>query len=87
MVETAEPVQELRLRLASVAGIADISDIAPNRAVIRLADADAAPQDRRAKLARILISAGLTPLSITARQHTLEDLFLTLAGPRPANGD
>jgi ABC-2 type transport system ATP-binding protein len=87
MVETAEPLEDVRARLATVAGIADVAATGPHQAAIRLTRPAASLQDRRADLARILIAAGLTPLSITARQQTLEDLFLTLAGPRPANGD
>jgi ABC-2 type transport system ATP-binding protein len=87
MVETAEPVEDVRARLATVAGIADVVATGPQQSTIRLSQAAGSLQDRRTDLARILIAAGLTPLSITARQQTLEDLFLTLAGPRPANGD
>jgi ABC-2 type transport system ATP-binding protein len=87
LVETAEPVEDVRARLATFAGIADVVATGPQQSTIRLSEATGSLQDRRADLARILIAAGLTPLSITARQQTLEDLFLTLAGPRPANGD
>jgi ABC-2 type transport system ATP-binding protein len=87
VVETAEPVEDVRSRLATASGIADISATGPQQATIRLSHPVGQLLDRRAALARILITAGVTPLSITARQPTLEDLFLTLAGPRPTNGD
>lgn len=86
-VETAEPVEVVRARLLTDAGIADVAATGTQQATIRLSQPAGTVQDRRADLARILIAAGLTPLSITVRQKTLEDLFLTLAGPRPANGD
>jgi len=87
IVETAETAEEIRAGLATAAGIADVTATGPRQATIRLSRPADNLQDRRAEIARILIAAGLTPLSVTARQHTLEDLFLTLAGPRPANGD
>lgn len=87
IVETAETVEDVRSKLATASGIDDISATGLQQAIIRLSHPASLLQDRRAALARILIAAGLTPLSITARQPTLEDLFLTLAGPRPANGD
>lgn len=87
MVETAEPAEAIRSRLAGAPGIAGIEAAGPNQALIRLSVANGGLQDRRAELARTLIAQGLTPLSVAARQPTLEDLFLTLAGPRPANGD
>ena len=87
LVETAEPVEEICTKLATAAGIAEVTATGLRQAKIRLLQPVGSLQDRRADLARILIAAGLTPLSITARQPTLEDLFLTLAGPRPANGD
>ena len=86
-VETAEPVEDLRARLSVIPGIAGMTAAGPRHAMIRFSDPGGPAQDRRAGMARMLIAAGLTPLSITARQPTLEDLFLTLAGPRPANGD
>jgi ABC-2 type transport system ATP-binding protein len=86
-VETAEPVEVVRARLVTDAGIADVAATGTQQATIRLSQPAGTVQDRRADLARILVAAGLTPLSITVRQKTLEDLFLTLAGPRPANGD
>jgi ABC-type multidrug transport system ATPase subunit len=87
LVETVEPVDAVKAQLATAAGIADVTASAQHQAVVRLTDPAGTLQDRRANLARILIAAGLTPLSITTRQPSLEDLFLTLAGPRPANGD
>lgn len=87
LVETVEPVDAVQAQLAKVARIADVTASAPHQAVVRLTDPMGTLHERRADLARILIAASLTPLSITARQPTLEDLFLTLAGPRPANGD
>lgn len=86
-VETAEAVEDLRARLSVIPGIAGMTAAGPRHAMIRFSDPGGPAQDRRAGMARMLFAAGLTPLSITARQPTLEDLFLTLAGPRPANGD
>lgn len=87
LVETAEPADEVRSRLSTNGAIADVMASGPHHAKIRLSRSAADLTERRAELARTLIAAGLTPLSITARQQSLEDLFLTLAGPRPANGD
>lgn len=87
LVETAEPADELRSRLSTVSAIADVTTCGTHHATIRQSRSAADLTERRAELARTLIAAGLTPLSITARQQSLEDLFLTLAGPRPANGD
>ena len=87
LVETAEPADEVRSRLSTVSAVSDVATTGPHHATIRLSRSAADLTERRAELARTLIAAGLTPLSITARQQSLEDLFLTLAGPRPANGD
>lgn len=87
LVETAEPADEVRSRLSTVSAVSDVTTTGPHHATIRLSRSAADLTERRAELARTLIAAGLTPLSITARQQSLEDLFLTLAGPRPANGD
>ena len=87
VVETAEPAADVRARLATVLGISDVGASGPHQVKIRMSDPPASIPDRRATLARTLIAAGLIPLSITARQPTLEDLFLTLAGPHPTNGD
>lgn len=87
LVETVEPADELRSRLSTVSAIADVTTCGTHHATIRLSRSAADLTERRSELARTLIAAGLTPLSITARQQSLEDLFLTLAGPRPANGD
>ena len=87
LVETAEPADVVRSRLSTNAVIAEVTTTGPHHATIGLSRPVADLTERRAELARTLIAAGLTPLSITARQQSLEDLFLTLAGPRPANGD
>lgn len=87
VVETAEPAADVRARLATVPGISDVGAAGPHQVTVRMSDPPGSIPDRRATLARTLIAAGLTPLSITARQPTLEDLFLTLSGPRPTNGD
>jgi ABC-2 type transport system ATP-binding protein len=87
VVELAEPADQALSRLAGHAGIADVQATGLQTLIVRLTDPPGALQDRRIALAGLLISAGLTPLSIGTGQPTLEDLFLTLAGPRPANGD
>lgn len=87
VVELAEPADQALSRLAGHAGIADVQATGLQTLSLRLADPSGALQDRRIALAALLIGAGLTPLSVGTGQPRLEDLFLTLAGPRPANGD
>lgn len=87
LAETAESAAEVRQRLAARPDVAEVLETGPHQTVIRLAHLADSLHDRRAAVSRVLIAAGLTPLSVTVRQPTLEDLFLTLAGPRPANGD
>jgi ABC-2 type transport system ATP-binding protein len=86
-IETAEPIQTAARKLAALPGVVDVRAIGTHKAVLRLSTPLSDAQDRRAVLSRGLIAAGLTPLSVGAAQSSLEDLFLTLAGPRPETGD
>lgn len=86
-IETAEPAEAALAALASAEGLASARASGPRQVTLRLADPARPLQDSRAALARSLIAAGLTPLALTAPQASLEDLFLTLAGPRPDHGD
>lgn len=87
VVETADPLDASRDAIAALPGVADLRITGPNKAALRLTEPLGDMTMRRAELARALFASGLTPLSVSAQQVTLEDLFLTLAGPRPANGD
>lgn len=86
-VETVEPSEEVRERLAGIQGIADLRATGARTCRMTLADPALSREERRAVAARLLVAGGLTPLSVEARQPGLEDLFLSLAGPRPATGD
>lgn len=87
IVETAESLDARRDAIGSLPGVADLRIIGRNKAALRLAEPLGDMTMRRAELVRALLASGLTPLSVTAQQFTLEELFLTLAGPRPVNGD
>jgi ABC-2 type transport system ATP-binding protein len=87
VVETAEPIDARLDVIAALPGVADLRITGRNKAALRLTKPLGDMTMRRAELARALFASGLTPLSVSAQQVTLEDLFLTLAGPRPANGD
>lgn len=87
VVETAERLVERLAALGALPGVEDLRLKGPNKATVRLKEPAGDLSERRAVLARTLIAAGLTPLSVSVQHVTLEDLFLTLAGTRPANGD
>jgi ABC-type multidrug transport system ATPase subunit len=87
VVETAEPLEGRRAALEALPGVEDFRVIGAHRAALRLSDPAGDLHALRGALARALFAAGLTPLSVSPQQVTLEDLFLTLAGPRPGNGD
>jgi ABC-2 type transport system ATP-binding protein len=87
IVETAEPLDVRRDAIAALPGVADLRTTGTNTAALRLTGPLGDMTMRRAELVRALFASGLTPLSVSAQQVTLEDLFLTLAGPRPANGE
>lgn len=86
-VETVEPSTEVCNRLSGRPEVADVRAIGPSQSLVRLTDTPTVLHERRASLALVLVSSGLTPLSVGEGRATLEDLFLTLAGPRPATGD
>ena len=87
VLETAEPLGGRLDLLRALPGVEDARQRDGHRAALRLSGSAGSLDDYRAALARAVFAAGLTPLSLTAGHVTLEDLFLTLAGPRPAHGD
>jgi ABC-2 type transport system ATP-binding protein len=87
VIETAEPLEGSRAALGSLPGVENVRVTGPHQAMLRLREPVDDLHARRGALSRALFASGLTPLSVTPRAVTLEDLFLTLAGPRPGNGD
>lgn len=87
VLETAEPLDGKRDALAGLPGVEELRIMGPNEAMLRLSEPLGDMTERRAKLSRAVFEAELTPLSVSTQHITLEDLFLTLAGPRLTNGD
>lgn len=82
-VELFEPVAHHREALHLLPGVADLRVTGPHRFDLVLSRDGGDMRASRAELVRTLASSGLTVLSISAVQPTLEDLFIGLTASPP----
>jgi ABC-2 type transport system ATP-binding protein len=89
VVETAEPAGAAVAKIRSLAEVADAHIRSEHEIAVTLKPTDEDDERlRRADFVRVLVAAGVTPLSVRRRQISLEELFVQMAasgadaGPR-----
>jgi ABC-type multidrug transport system ATPase subunit len=82
-VELFEPVSPHIDRIGSLPGLGKVRATGPHRIDLVLSGEAADTRSRRAELARQLTALGLTVLSVSTAEPTLEDLFIGLTAVSP----